>query len=97
MFYVFISDSRQLSKGRVIQKDGNYVSLDWDGDDIADETVDVTGLKINVCSRSDRYGLEVRPGTIEDILDYKTAGTDCSRMLVQSIYLQLRALWIYND
>lgn len=91
------SDSRQLSKGRVIQKDGNYVSLDWDGDDIADETVDVTGLKINVCSRSDRYGLEVRPGTIEDILDYKTAGTDCSRMLVQSIYLQLRALWIYND
>ena len=59
--------------------------------------LDVTGLKINVCSRSDRYGLEVRPGTIEDILDYKTAGTDCSRMLVQSIYLQLRALWIYND
>ena len=73
------------------------MSLDWDGDNIADETVDLTGLKIYTCSENDRYGTEVGPGSAEDILDYKTAGSDCSKIIVQSIYLQLRAIWVYND
>ena len=89
-------NSRQLSKGRVIKKDGTYISVDWDGDDIADETVNLAKINIFVCDEGARDGVEVRTGSTDDILDFKSSGADCSNVVIQTYYMTLRGVYVYN-
>ncbi|MBE7011800.1 MAG: S-layer homology domain-containing protein [Ruminococcaceae bacterium] len=92
----YYSESRQLAKGEVLKKQGNYLSLDWDGDRVADQVENVSGLVFITKSENDRYGTEVGTGSFDDILDYETVGDKCSKVVVSSIYLSGRAVFIFN-
>ena len=92
----YYSESRQLTQGDVMQKQGSYINIDWDGDRIGDETINISGLPIITKSENDRYGVEVGTGSIEDILDYKTVGEKCSKVVIGSGYLQYRQVFVFN-
>jgi len=79
-----------------LKKQGNYLSLDWDGDRVADQVENVSGLVFITKSENDRYGTEVGTGSFDDILDYETVGDKCSKVVVSSIYLSGRAVFIFN-
>lgn len=91
----YYSDSRQLTKGDVMKKQGSYISIDWDGDRIADETHNISGLAL-ITKSENRHGVVVGTGSIDDILDYETVGENCSKVVISSIYLSGRAVYIFN-
>ncbi len=92
----YYSESRQLAKGDVMKKQGSYISIDWDGDRVADEVHNISGLVLITKSENDRYGVVVGTGSNDDILDYETVGENCSKVVISSIYLSGRAVFIFN-
>lgn len=57
---------------------------------------DLTGGKVIVVNKSDKYGYTFRTGTQDDILDYKSTGADCSKVFIYTWSAKPRMIVIYE-
>ncbi len=89
----------QLSRTHVYSLKNGYVQSTYymyDMDKgIVDEVLNVSGAPIVVYDAGARDG-KVKKGSVSDIKGFKTAGDDCSIMLVQMNYQNFRQVFIYN-
>ncbi|MDD6483255.1 MAG: S-layer homology domain-containing protein [Clostridiales bacterium] len=98
--YAYRDVGRQMSKGYVYKRLGTFVQfsyipgtlediehVDKDGKitkHLSYECVDLNGRPIVVYDSNARGNNHVSNGTIDDILDYKTAGYSCTKMILYS-------------
>ena len=82
-----------MTKGDVTSKVDNVIFWDWDKDPTTyEECLDFTAVPIMVIDADDN----IRVGNIGDVIDYKSGGGSCSKLVFFSSYMIGRCGYIYN-
>lgn len=82
-----------MTKGDVTDKVDNVIFWDWDKDpETYEECLDFTAVPIMVIDAEDN----IRVGNIGDVIDYKSAGSSCSKLVFFSSYMIGKCGYIYN-
>lgn len=82
-----------MTKGDVTDKIDNVIFWDWDKDlTTYEECLDFTAVPIMVIDSEDN----IRVGNIGDVIDYKSGGSSCSKLVFFSSYMIGKCGYIYN-
>ena len=87
--FAYRSVGRQLSKGYVYKKIGSYVTLTYElGDASFDgpgyENIDLGSRPVVIYDSTAPEKNRISNGSVNDIVDYKSAGNDCTYMLLNT-------------
>lgn len=86
-------NSLNLTKGAVTNKSGNVIFWDWDKDlTTYEECLDFTAVPIMIIDDENN----IRVGSINDVVDYKSGGDSCSRIVFFSQYMIGRCGYVYT-
>ena len=99
--YAYRSVGKQLSRGYVYQKSGNNIQFTYEMGNIAFdgpgyEMIGISGKPVVVYDSTAREGKRVYNGSADDIVDYVSAGPECTYLLIASAGNQLKGIYIYK-
>ncbi len=99
--YAYRSVGRQLSRGWVYKKIGSFVQMtyalgDASFDGLGYECMDLNGRAVVIYDSTARENKRISNGSINDIIDYKSAGSNCSHIIVSSYNGQPGAVFLYK-
>lgn len=99
--YAYRSVGRQLSRGWVYKKIGSFVQMtyalgDASFDGLGYECMDLNGRAVVIYDSTARENKRISNGSINDIIDYKSAGSNCSYIIVSSYNGQPGAVFLYK-
>ncbi len=86
----------QLSFGFVNSKAGTMVKVGYANGKNFDEIFDTKSVKVTVYDKSKAPENRVYVGTIDDILDYESAGDNCSAVLIHTRDCDPKSLIVYR-
>jgi hypothetical protein len=97
--YAYRGVKYQLSKGYAYEIKSGVVKVTYNEGDLSKGTVnevaDISNTSITVFdSRSNNN--RVSSGTLNDIITYKAAGADCSKIIINTRYSALKQVFIYK-
>lgn len=85
----------QLSYGKVIEKNGNFIWWGYKGTDKIDEMFNTASVPVMVYDTSLRDEYQIYRGSVDDIEDMKTTGK-CSAVILQTNGPSPKALFVYK-
>ena len=99
--YAYRSVGRQLSRGWVYKKIGTFVQMtyvmgDASFDGLGYECMDLNGRAVVIYDSTARENNRISNGSVNDIVDYKSVGNNCSSLIVSSYNGQPGAVFIYK-
>jgi hypothetical protein len=99
--YGYRSVGRQLSRGWVYKKIGTFVQMtyvmgDASFDGLGYECMDLNGRAVVIYDSTARENNRISNGSVNDIVDYKSVGNNCSYLMVSSYNGQPGAVFIYK-
>lgn len=99
--YAYRSVGRQLSRGWVYKKIGTFVQMtyvmgDASFDGLGYECMDLNGRAVVIYDSTARENNRISNGSVNDIVDYKSVGNNCSYLIVSSYNGQPGAVFIYK-
>lgn len=99
--YAYRSVGRQLSRGWVYKKIETFVQMtyvmgDASFDGLGYECMDLNGRAVVIYDSAARENNRISNGSVNDIVDYKSVGNNCSYLIVSSYNGQPGAVFIYK-
>ena len=99
--YAYRSVGRQLSRGWVYKKIGTFVQMtyvmgDASFDGLGYECMDLNGRAVVIYDSTARENNRISNGSVNDIVDYRSVGNNCSYLIVSSYNGQPGAVFIYK-
>lgn len=99
--YAYRSVGKQLSRGYVYQKVGTNIQFTYEIGNAAFEgpgyeMINISGKPVVIYDSKAREGRRVYTGSVDDIIDYLSAGPECTYLLIASAGNILKGVYIYK-
>lgn len=99
--YAYRAVGKQLSRGYVYQKAGNNIMFTYEiGNAALDgpgyQMIGISGVPVVVYDSTAREGKRVYNGSADDIVDYKSAGEQCTYLLLATHGTTMDGIYIYK-